>query len=92
MADEVAIDGAYFGGKVKPANPKIDRRDRRTAEEQTGKRQVVVVAREVMGRTLPFIVLRKSAAVWLIRRHVASGTIVHADELGAGDVLHASFR
>jgi hypothetical protein len=46
----VAIDGAYFGGKVKQANRKEDRADRRTAEEQTGKRQVVVVAREVPGR------------------------------------------
>lgn len=40
LAGEVAIDGAYFGGKVKPANRKADRADRRTAEEQTGKRQV----------------------------------------------------
>jgi hypothetical protein len=51
LAGEVAIDGAYFGGKTKPANRKADRVDRRTAEEQTGKRQVVVVAREIMGRT-----------------------------------------
>jgi ISXO2-like transposase domain len=45
------IDGAYFGGKIKPENRKADRRDRRIAEEQTGKRQVVVVAREALGRT-----------------------------------------
>jgi hypothetical protein len=50
--------------------------------EQTGKRQVVVVAREIMGRTLPFIVPRESAAAPLIRQHVASGTTVHADESG----------
>jgi hypothetical protein len=91
LAGTVAIDGAYFGGKVKPANRKEDRADRRTAEEQTGKRQVVVVAREIMGRTLPFIVPRESAAVPLIRKHVASGTTVHADESGAWDALHASY-
>ena len=91
LAGMVAIDGAYFGGKVKPANRKEDRADRRTAEEQTGKRQVVVVAREVMGRTLPFVVPRESAAVPLIRKHVASGTTVHADESGAWDALHASY-
>src|ERR1700694_5828206 len=34
LADTVAIDGAYFGGKVKPANRKVDRTDRRAAEEQ----------------------------------------------------------
>jgi hypothetical protein len=74
LAGEVAIDGAYFGGKVKQANRKADRTDRRAAEEQTGKRQVVVVAREILGRTLPFIVPRESAAVPLIRQNVASGT------------------
>ena len=65
--------------------------DRRAAEEQTGKRQVVVVAREVIGRTLPFIVPRESDAVPLIRHRVASGTTVHADESGAWDALHASY-
>jgi len=60
---------------VKPQNRKADRADRRLAEEQTGKRQVVVVAREVLGRTLPFIVPRESDAVALIRKHVASGAI-----------------
>ena len=43
LSGTVEIDGAYFGGKVKPENRKADRKDRRLAEEQTGKRQVVVV-------------------------------------------------
>jgi ISXO2-like transposase domain len=91
LSGTVEIDGAYFGGHVKPENRKEDRRDRRAAEERTGKRQVVVVAREVMGRTLPFIVPRESAAIPLIRQHVASGTIVHADESSAWERLHASY-
>jgi hypothetical protein len=81
----------YAGGSVKPANKKTDRIDRRLAQEQTGKRQVVVVAREIMGRTLPFIVPRESDAVSLIRRYVASGTIIHADESNAWERLHASY-
>jgi hypothetical protein len=52
----------------------------------------VVVAREVRGRTLPFIVARESDAVPLIRQHVASGTgIIHADESNAWERLHASY-
>lgn len=74
LSGTVEIDGAYFGGHVKPENRKEDRKDRRLTEEQTGKRQVVVVAREILGRTLPFIVPRESDAVPLIRKHVASGT------------------
>jgi hypothetical protein len=85
------IDGAYFGGHNKPENRKQDRKDRRLAEEQTGKRQVVVVVRERGGRTVPFIVPRESDAVPLIRQTIASGTIVHADESAAWDRLHASF-
>jgi hypothetical protein len=91
LEGSVTIDGAYFGGKVRQANRKEDRVDRRSVAEQTGKRQVVVVAREVLGRTLPFIVPFEGAAVPLIRKHVASGTTVHADESRAWDILHASY-
>jgi hypothetical protein len=87
---EVHIDGAYFGGKVKQANRKADRTDRRSTEERGGKHQVVV-ARQVLGRTLPFIVPRESAAVPIIRQHIANGTIVHADESRAWDILHGSY-
>jgi transposase-like protein len=45
LSGEVQIDGAYFGGYVKPANRKEDRVDRRLARNQNGKRQVVVVSR-----------------------------------------------
>src|SRR5688500_14450986 len=46
----VEIDGAYFGGHVRPENRKADRKDRRLAEHQTGKRRCVVVMREHGGR------------------------------------------
>ena len=82
----------YTGGHRKPENKKAERVDRRLAEEQTGKRQVVVVAREVRGRTLPFVVPRESAGVPLIRQRVASGAIVHADEGSGWDRLHASYE
>ena len=91
LAGEVQIDGMYTGGHRKPENRKAERVDRRLAEERTGKRQVVVVAREVRGRTLTFVVPRESDAIPLIRRHVASGTILHADEGSGWDRLHASY-
>jgi hypothetical protein len=91
LSGTVQIDGMYAGGNIKTANKKADRVDRRSAEVRSGKRQVVVVAREVLGRTLPFIVPRESAAVPLIRQHVASGTVIHADEASGWDILHASY-
>ena len=91
LAGTVAIDGAYFGGKVKQANRKADRTDRRAAEEQTGKRQVVVVARERQGDARTWVVGSEGEAVPMIRASIASGTEVHADKLGAWNVLHASY-
>lgn len=91
LAGEVQVDGMYTGGHRKPENRKAERVDRRLAEEQTGKRQVVVVAREVLGRTLTFVVPRESAAIPFIRQRVASGTIISADEASGWDILHGSY-
>jgi transposase-like protein len=91
LSGVVHVDGMYTGGSRKPKNRKAERVDRRLVEEQTGKRQVVVVAREVLGRTLPFVVPRESAAVPLIRQRVASGAIVMADEASGWDILHGSY-
>jgi transposase-like protein len=91
LSGVVEVDGAYFGGHAKPENRKEDRKDRRLAEQQTGKRQSVVVARERGGRTLPFVVAKESDAVALIRERVKLGSIVHADEAGGWDALHAVY-
>lgn len=46
LTGDVAVDGAYFGGHIRPSNHVENRVDRRLAKHQTGKRMVVVVARE----------------------------------------------
>lgn len=91
LGGTVEIDGAYFGGYVKPENRKEDRKDRRLLENQTGKRQVVVVARQRGGRTLTFIGRSEAQGVPFIRSVVEDGAIVHADEGSAWDALHASY-
>src|SRR6201986_3435584 len=85
------IDGAYFGGHIRPENLAIDRIDRRLAENQSGKRQVVVTMRERGGRTLAQVFPAEADAVAAIRQRVAKGTIVHADESAAWTPLHARF-
>ncbi len=85
------IDGAYFGGHVRPSNLAADRIDRRLAENQSGKRKVVVVMRERDGRTLPSVFASEDAAVSFIRARIARGTVVHADESPAWNPLHAKF-
>lgn len=85
---EVEVDGAYFGGYVKPANWKENRVDRRLAQNQTGKRRVVVAARERDGRTVTMVVRQESDAVDLLADRIKPGSVVHADEARSWDPLH----
>jgi hypothetical protein len=64
------IDGGYFGGYVKPANLRENRRDRRLRQYQSGKRQCVVVIRERDGVTLPGVYRSEGEALDFIRRNV----------------------
>jgi transposase-like protein len=61
------IDGGYFGGYVKPANHVENRRDRRLACNQTGKRKAVVIIRERNGRSLPAVFRSEGQALSFIR-------------------------
>jgi hypothetical protein len=55
LSGKVEIDGAYFGGYVKPSTRKENRRDRRKLANQTGKRKCVTIMRERNGRSRSFI-------------------------------------
>jgi transposase-like protein len=89
---QVEIDGGYFGGYVKPANMKENRRDRRLVRNQNGKRKVVIVMRERNGKTLSFVSPSEDAAVPTIRERVANDAVVHADEAAHWDQLHARYE
>ncbi len=86
------IDGAVFGGYVKPANHREDRKDRRLRENQSGKRKFVVVIRERGGETLPGVFKSEGAALAWISSRVKKGTVLHADEAPAWNDLHARFE
>ncbi|MER0238054.1 IS1595 family transposase [Fulvimarina sp. MAC8] len=88
---EVEIDGAYFGGHVKPENRKEDRKDRRLKENQTGTRRVVIALRERDGRTLTFVRNFEHEGVELAKQMVADGAKMYADEATHWDVLNAFF-
>src|SRR4051794_4508147 len=88
---EVELDGAYFGGHVRPANLTADRVDRRLTENQSGTRQLVVVMRERGGPTLVQVVPAEEAALPTIPQRIARATVLHADESPAWNQLHARF-
>jgi hypothetical protein len=77
---------------VKPANQKENRRDRRFARNQNGKRGVVVVIRERGGNSVPAVFDTESQAASFIRARIAKGTVVHADEAASWDNPHERFE
>lgn len=91
LSGDVEVDGAYFGGYVKPANECKDRKDRRLAHNQSGKRQVVIVARQRDGATLTHVAANEAAGVAYAAANVQCGATVHADEASHWDRLAAYF-
>lgn len=85
-------DGAYFGGYVKPANLREDRKDRRFRRNQSGKRQCVVIVRERDGHSLPAVFKSEGSALSWIKARIQTGTVVNADEAPSWNDLHSRFE
>lgn len=88
---EVEIDGAAFGGHVRPVNLREQRIDRRRLGNRSGKRRVVVVLRQRGGRTLTRTFLREAQGVDFARERVVAGSVVSADEAAHWDLLDPDF-
>jgi transposase-like protein len=88
------VDGGYFGGYVKPANRRENRRDRRLAVNQSGKRRVVVIIRErgPEGKALPGVFRNEADAVEFIRKNLAPQTRLYADEAASWNDLHSKYE
>jgi len=86
------VDGGYFGGYVKPANLRENRRDRRLAKNHSGKPRVVVIVRERGGNSVPAVFRSEGAAYGFLRQHIAKGTVINADEANSWDELHRRFE
>jgi transposase-like protein len=91
LSGEVEIDGAYFGGTVRPYNVKSERPDRRLRMNRSDKRRVVITMRERGGRTAAFVAKSEAASTSVIMEKVALGSTVYADEAAGWDILHARY-
>jgi transposase-like protein len=86
------IDGGYFGGYIKPANHRANRKDRRYRQNQSGKRECVVIIRERGGSSVPAVFRHEGQALDFIRSRIAKGTIVNADEASTWNDLSARYE
>lgn len=91
LEGEVEVDGAAFGGHVRPANVRERRIDRRRLGNRSGKRRVVVVLRQRSGRTLARTFLREAQGVDFARERIEPGSAVSADEVAHWDLLDPVF-
>jgi transposase-like protein len=91
VSGKVEIDGMHAGGYVKPANRVEDRRDRRRAGNQSGKREVVIAARERNGKTVTFVAKTEDQGVAGLKDRIEVGSTVYADEASHWDQLHAHY-
>ncbi len=92
LEGHVEIDGAYFGGHIRPHNEKAQRVDRRLKRHQTGKRRVVIALREREGRTLPFVGVSEAEGVALANENVSRLSTMSADEASHWDELHMGYH
>lgn len=92
LTGAIDVDGAAFGGHVRPANAKQDRVDRRLLKHRSGKRRVVVALRQRGGRTLARSFLREAEGVAFARERIVPGSIVAADEVAHWDPLAQDFN
>lgn len=88
---KVEVDGAWFGGHVRPKNKASERVNRSLAENRSDKRQCVVVMRERAGRTLPYVFKAENLSIQTVKAHIEKGSTVFADEGHHWTELEAKF-
>ncbi|MFC3071205.1 IS1595 family transposase [Phenylobacterium soli] len=92
LSGSVEIDGAEFGGHIRPRNIRADAKDHRKYPYRSPKRKkVLVVAAERGGRVRTTVVKRESDAKPFILEHVDRSATVYTDSMPGWNDLHAFF-
>lgn len=88
----VEIDGAVFGGYIKPSNERRRKIDRRLLRNLSGKRRSVVIIREQQGQCVAGVFNSEGQSNPFLASRICKGTIVYADDAASWDRLHAAFK
>ena len=87
----VEVDGAYFGGHVRPENRKEDRKDRRLSLRRSPRPRTVIAFHERGSKVLPFVGRSEAESVALAAKNVDRRATISADEASHWDALHAGW-
>lgn len=79
LRGKVEIDGAYFGGHIRPHNNRPLRQDRRRVSHRESKRQCVTIFRERNGRSRAFAMGEHEAAK-IVEQVVEPGSKIYTDQ------------
>lgn len=88
----VEVDGAYFGGYVRPANARVDRIDRRLKAHRAETRRSVIALRQRDGRTLTGVSRYEAEGITFAQLRIAPGTKILADETPHWDMMEGAFN
>jgi transposase-like protein len=93
LKGEIHIDGAYMHHSLRPKNKKEDRIDRRLAKNQPKDKCCVLVMRQGTEKTRTFVIKREEGQTILnlVKKHVDSSSVIHADEHKSYDILNGKF-
>lgn len=91
LRGDVEIDGAYYGGHVRPRNTQKLRVDRRKKSYRSDKRQCVVIMRERHGKSRAFV-CSEAAGARLVPKIIMPGSRIIADGDPCYNRLHGSFE
>jgi transposase-like protein len=80
----IEVDGAYFGGHVRPANARTDRVDRRRKVHRIESRRSIVALRQRHGRILTEVFKSEAEGVGFAQSRIAPGATVLTDETPIG--------
>jgi hypothetical protein len=89
---EVIIDSLYVGGRRRKANWHRAREKPGAAAARLQLRRAVIAAREVDGRIVLCVRQKESEAIPFLLDRIRPGSIIHADESPAWNILHAHYE
>jgi transposase-like protein len=91
LSGTVEIDGAEFGGGIRPPNVKKNKKDLRKYPWRSNKKQILVVARERGGRARTAVFKTEAEARPFIEAVVSSKAELHADQGSGWNALSYPF-